>query len=61
MNEALLNAVELLILASQPMLGKWMDPAAIAYNRRLDEITNRLKSLRLEAKALDLLVVVPGV
>jgi hypothetical protein len=61
MNEAILRSVEFLILVSHPVLGKWSDASAITYSKRIEELQNSLRSLRVQARALDLLAVVPGV
>lgn len=61
MNDAILRSVELLIFTSQPMLGKWLDASSISYSKRLDHISQSLRVLRAQARALDLLVAVPGV
>ncbi|MFM6979903.1 MAG: hypothetical protein ACKOWE_00645 [Micrococcales bacterium] len=61
MNTAILNSVELLIFVSQPALGKWQDASSLAYGQKLDHILQNLRNLKLQAKALDLLLAVPGV
>jgi hypothetical protein len=61
MNDAILRSVEMLIFVSQPMLGKWLDASSVSYTKRLDHISQSLRVLRAQAKALDLLMVVPGV
>lgn len=60
MNEAVLSSVEFLIFVSQPVLGKWSDASAITYSKRIEELQQSLRSLKVQAKALDLLAVVPG-
>ena len=60
-NSLLLQTVEQLVLFSQPLLGQWQDLSALTLSRRLEEVSARLRRLGVEAKALDLLLAVPGV